>query len=375
MRLVGAFLIVVLLITPVLVVAQPPEIKVVVKPGAISISEDVKEGIVRSAKEIIMKTIPEWEEYKSIRSICKITEEKDGVYTIVMAVELHKENKELYTKLLFEYDSKSGEYLIKKKPEASETTEAPQSAPALRVHINVYSKFELKPEEEGGIRKVAEEIIEEKINVKSYGGLGADCYVLRKIGDWFIVYMKILSKPLPSTPEASEGRAFAWETVFKWASAKNYEVVSFSEVEPEEIVPEEVKSSAIEVAKTSEEVKSFLTESRGNVSVQGRWINRHDEVVEIKCSVTVPLNETHSLYKDLSAYVDIDDKEVLFVEKKEGVWYAPPSSPTPTPGVKPRSEVLGELTAENQESLIQVGAILILVAVSITALLAYKSKR
>ncbi len=369
MRLVGAFLIALFLITPVLVVAQPPEIKVVVKPGAFSISENVKEGIVRSAKEIIMKTIPEWEEYESIQSICKITEEKDGVYTVVMAVELHKENKELYTKLLFEYDSKSGEYLIKIKPEEPEETEAPQSASALRVHYLLFSKFDLKPEEEEGIRKVAEEIIEEKIDVESYGGLRAVCYVLRKIGDWFIVYMKILGKPLPGTPEASEGRAFAWEAVFKWASAKNYEVLSFSEVEPEVTVPEEVKSSAIEVAKTSEEVKSFLAEPGGGVSIRVRWINRHDKVVEVVCSVAVPLNETHSLYKDLSAYVDVDDKEVLFVEKKEGVWYAP------TSGVKSRLEVPGELTAEKQESLIQAGAILISVAVSVTALLAYKSKR
>ena len=370
MRLVGAFLIVVLLMTSVLAVAQPPEIEVVVKPGAFSISEDVKEGIVRSAKEIIMKIIPEWEEYQSIQSICKITEERDGVYTVVMAVELHKENIELYTKLLFEYDSKSGEYLIKEKPEAPEATEAPQCTSAPRVHVNVYSKFDLKPEEEKKIIEVAEGIIQEKIDVKSYGGLGADCYVLKKIGDWFTVYMKILSKPLPGTPEASEGRAFAWEAVFKWASVKNYEVLSFSEVEPKEIVPEEVKSSAIEVAKTSREVRSFLTESGGNMSVLVRWINRYDEVVEIKCSVTIPLNETHNLYKYLSAYVDVDDKEVLFVEKKEGVWYAPL-----TPGVKPRPVVLGELTTEKQESLIQVGSILILVAVSVTVLLAYKSRR
>ncbi|RLG43271.1 MAG: hypothetical protein DRN92_09755 [Thermoproteota archaeon] len=370
----------------------------------ISLSADVRKGIEGAAEYIIREVIPDWEEFASIQCICQVIEQEGDSYRINMVINAERtDGVEICAKVLFEYDAKSGEYVVKGEGNAPTTTDddevplpinatskeptgdndaEPSITPPSKIGIGIslWSRFELSKETEKDIKDTAERLVKERINVEELGGVAAiECFVLRSEGEWYTIYARIFGKPLP--PEspgasegkgASEGRAMAWEAAFNYNPAQGtYEVISFSEVD-NFLVPDDVEQEAVKIGEGDTEIKAFVTENaENNLTLRVMWINRHEGIVRLEYAAALLLNETHALYKGLTAYIDVGGEEVLHVEKHEGVWYAPGlkgapepeeigmGTPTLTPGATPTTTNTAASTPVKYYSL---GAILVAIA-------------
>ena len=179
-------------------------------------------------------------------------------------------------------------------------------------------------EAEKGIKDVAEQLVKERINIKELGGVAADCFILKSEGKQYIVYMRVFGKPPSGTPEASEGKAKAWEATFKYDPEHGtYKAISFFKVD-NFLVPEDTKQKAMMICEKDGEIKPFLVENaEKNLTSHADWISRHDGIVRLLFTAASALNETHALYKGLIAYIDLKGEEALHVQKYEGVGYAP----------------------------------------------------
>jgi len=134
----------------------------------------------------------------------------------------------------------------------------------------------------------------------------------------------VFGKPPSGTPEASEGKAKTWEATFKYDPEHGaYEAISFSQVD-DFIVPEDKRQKAMMICEKDEEIKAFLKENaEKNLTSKADWISRHDGIVRLLFTAFSALNKTHALYKGLIAYIDLKDEEALYVQKYEGIGYAP----------------------------------------------------
>jgi len=226
---------------------------------------------------------------------------------------------------------------------AEDDEESSTPSPPSRVGVSLWSRFKLSKEAEKGIKDAAERLVKERINIKEFGGVAADCFVLKSEGGWYTIYMRVFGKPPSGTPEASEGKAKTWEAAFKYNPEDGtYEVISFSEVY-NLLVPEDIKQKAMMIGEKDEEIKAFLAENtENNLTSKADWISRHHGIVRLQYTAASALNKTHALYKGLIAYIDVKGEEILHVQKYEGVGYAPGLKEEP----KPREEA-GILTAAN----------------------------
>jgi len=326
----------------------------------ISLSADVKKGIKGAAEYIVRELIPQWEEYASIQCFCHVIEREGETYKVTMAISAEDANGEaVYVKALFEYDDQSGGYVIK---EGSPTPTAtpiitPPSPP--KIGIAIWSKFELSKETEKSIKGATERLVEEQINVEEIGGVAVECFVLKSEGEWYTIYVRVV---------------MTWEAAFKYNLTQGtHEVTSFSEVD-NFLVPENIKQMAMTISEKDEEIKAFVTEN--NINSQADWINRDEGIVRLQYTAKLILNETHTLYRGLTTYIDVEG-EVLHVEKHEETWYAPglrgalPSTPAPTPTATPApTNAASSLPVEYCYGL---GAVLVAIAVG-TLLVAKKVK-
>ena len=202
--------------------------------------------------------------------------------------------------------------------------EALTASPSSRVSVSLWSRFEMSREAEKGIKDVAEQLVKERINIKELRGVAADCFILKSEGKQYIVYMRVFGKPPSGTPEASEGKAKAWEATFKYDPEHGtYKAISFFKVD-NFLVPEDTKQKAMMICEKDGEIKPFLVENaEKNLTSHADWISRHDGIVRLLFTAASALNETHALYKGLIAYIDLKGEETLHVQKYEGVGYAP----------------------------------------------------
>jgi len=210
-----------------------------------------------------------------------------------------------------------------KEADDDEETSNAISTP-LRIGVSIWSKYELTNETEKSIKDAVEQLIEERINVEKLGGIAVDCFILKREGGWYIIYARIFGKPLPGSPEASEGKAKTWEATLKYNIVEGfYNVTSFSEVDSF-LVQEDIRQKAMTICERDEEVRAFITENvENNLTLQATWINKDDEIVRLVYAAAQLLNETHALYKGLTAYIDVDAEEILCMQMHQGVWYAP----------------------------------------------------
>jgi len=339
----------------------------------ISLNADVKKGIKGAAEYIVRELIPQWEEYASIQCFCHVIEREGETYKVTMAISAEDANGEaVYVKALFEYDDQSGGYVIK---EGSPTPTAtpiitPPSPP--KIGIAIWSKFELSKETEKSIKGATERLVEEQINVEEIGGVAVECFVLKSEGEWYTIYVRVFGRPPP--PGSLESKVMTWEAAFNYNPEHGtYEVTSFSEVD-NFLVPENIKQMAMTISEKDEEIKAFVTEN--NINSQADWINRDEGIVRLQYTAKLLLNETHTLYRGLTTYIDVEG-EVLHVEKHEETWYAPglrgalPSTPAPTPTATPApTNAASSLPVEYCYGL---GAVLVAIAVG-TLLVAKKVK-
>jgi len=302
----------------------------------ISLSADVEKGIKGAAEYIVRELIPQWEEYASIQCFCRVMEREGEIYKVTIAITAEDANGEaVYVKALFEYDAQSGGYVIKEggsTPIATPIMTPPLPPP--KIGVTIWSKFELSEETEKSIKGATERLVEEQINVEEIGGVAVECFVLKSEGEWYTIYVRVFGRPPPSL----ESKVMAWEAAFKYDLTQGtYEVTSFSEVD-NFLVPENIKQRAMTISEKDEEVKAFVAEN--NLTSQADWINRDEGIVRLQYTTTLVLNETHTLYKGLTAYIDVEGEEVLHVEKYEEIWCAPglketPPTPAPTPTMTP----------------------------------------
>ena len=202
--------------------------------------------------------------------------------------------------------------------------EALTTSPPLRMGVSLWSRFKLSREVEKGITDAAERLVNERINIEEFGGVAAECFVLKSKEGWYTIYMRVFGKPPSGTPEASEGKAKTWEATFKYdAEHGTYEATSFSEVN-DFLVPEDTKQRAMMICEKDGKVKAFLVENtEKNLTSHADWISRHDGIVRLLFTAFSALNETHALYRGLIAYIDLKGEETLHVQKYVGVGYAP----------------------------------------------------
>jgi len=303
------------------------EWKIIVKSD-VQLSDDVKKGVIGTAEYIVREEIPEWEEYASIECFCHIMGKEEEMYMVNMTINAeHADGEAIHAKVLFEYDAQSGGYVVKEgrsKLTTDNDNEASTASPPLRVSISLWSRFELSKEAEKGVKDAAERLVRERIDIKGLGGVAADCFILKSEGKQYIVYMRVFGKPPSGTPEASEGKAKTWEATFKYDPEHGtYEAISFSQVD-NFIVPEDTRQKAIMICEKDEEIKAFLTENaEKNLTSRADWISRHDGIVRLIFTAFSALNKTHALYRGLIAYIDLKGEEALYVQKYEGIGYAP----------------------------------------------------
>jgi len=270
----------------------------------ISLSADVEKGIKGAAEYIVRELIPQWEEYASIQCFCRVMEREGEIYKVTIAITAEDAN---------------GATPIMTPP-----------LPPPKIGVTIWSKFELSEETEKSIKGATERLVEEQINVEEIGGVAVECFVLKSEGEWYTIYVRVFGRPPPSLE--SKVAAFKYDL-----TQGTYEVTSFSEVD-NFLVPENIKQRAMTISEKDEEVKAFVAEN--NLTSQADWINRDEGIVRLQYTTTLVLNETHTLYKGLTAYIDVEGEEVLHVEKYEEIWCAPglketPPTPAPTPTMTP----------------------------------------
>jgi len=206
----------------------------------------------------------------------------------------------------------------------------------------IWSKFELGEETEKDIKSAVEQLVRERIDVEELGGVAVDCFVLKGEGEWYATYSRLFGRPPPGSSKASVGRAKTWEVAFKYNLESGiYEVMSFSEVNF--LLPEDVEQKAVTIGKEDGEIKALVTENAENsLTSRAARINRHEGIVRLEYAAALLLNETHALYKGLTASIDVEGEEVLFAQTQEGVWYAPGLRATeaPPPGLEEIFEML-----------------------------------
>jgi len=226
-----------------------------------------------------------------------------------------------------------------KEADDDEETSNAISTP-IKIGVSIWSKYELTNKTEKGIKDAVEQLIEERINVEKLGGIAVDCFILKREGGWYIIYARIFGKPLPGSPEASEGKAKTWEATLKYNIAERfYNVTSFSEVDSF-LVQEDIRQKAMTICERDEEVRAFITENaENNLTLQATWINKDDEIVRLVYAAAQLLNETHALYKGLTAYIDVDAEEILCMQMHQGVWYAPGLKAPPKDRLTPPPDI------------------------------------
>ena len=240
--------------------------------------------------------------------------------------------------------------------------EASTASPPSRVNVSLWSKFELSKESENSIKDAAERLVREKIDIKELGGVAADCFILKSEEGHYIVYMRVFGKPPSGTSEASEGKAKTWEAAFKYDPEHGtYEAISFSKVD-NLIIPDDTRQKAMTICEKDEEIKAFLAENaEKNLTSKADWISRHDGIVRLQFTAASALNETHAIYKGLIAYIDLKGEEALYVQKYEGVGYAPGLKEAHKPG-EARTQTTANQAASIPVEYYGLGAILVAAA-------------
>jgi len=296
----------------------------------------VKEGIIGATEYAVRDLMPKCKERALILYPLYVTG-KEGEKPEDAMISTAKKASEgaPCARALLMYDTRTGGCTTKEEGATSPLGLSTAASPPFKVGIGLWSKYELSEEAEEGIRGVAQQLVEERINVEGLGGVAAECYVLKREGEWYTVYMRVFGMP---PPEPLGSRAMAWEATFKYNPTQGaHEVVSFSEVD-DFLASDDVKRRAVAISEKDVEIRAFVVENAKNgLSSQADWISKREEVVRLQYTVVLTLNETHILYRSLTAYIDLRSEEVLYAEKLEEVWCAPtpPTPPIPEPAPAP----------------------------------------